>query len=314
MRCVKKEEGFVLLTVIILVAVITSIIYDLVYKQFIDTKRSTAMSHQSQALILQWGAESWVKKELRRDKDKNNFDYKVESWSQPLPPVDFNGGSISGFITDKNACLNINNLAIKGRQGEYWSESLIRILNEKGIEFDSLDGLKDWIDKDSEPRALGAEKNDYLLESPPYQAANFGLLSLNELKVIKGFKSLSDKELKDLSTSVCTLPGSTKVNINTAPEELIHALIPGLSDSVILSWIKLRELAPAHTINDFYSALKTVGSTENALDKIPIGVLSVSSDYFMLNSFIRFGDMESRISTLLLRNGKRVGSIGRWQL
>ena len=84
----------------------------------------------------------------------------------------------------------------------------------------------DRIDDDDKPQPQnGAEDEYYLALDPPYRAANRPLIHVDELAMVRGF----DASVRGrLAPFVSALPGPTAVNVNTAPPEVLAALVDGL--------------------------------------------------------------------------------------
>jgi len=165
--------------------------------------------------------------------------------------------------------------------------------------------MVDWIDPDPDPLFPdGAEDSDYLTMTPAYLAANRPLISVSELRLIKGV----DRETYDkLAPLVCALPPGTPLNVNTAPG-LVLAALSETGDAVEIQ--RLREEStqagetakPYETVDEFLNAAKlTVDAPTKAL-------LSVDSQYFSLRAEAQVGDGRAMLYSTFYRdeNGVRV--------
>lgn len=90
-----------------------------------------------------------------------------------------------------------------------------------------IDAIADWRDEDNDKRLQGAEKFEYLYLKKPYDCKNGPFESLEELLLVKG---MTPELLKNVKPYL-TVYGSGKVNLNTAPAQVLSAL--GISDSGI---------------------------------------------------------------------------------
>jgi type II secretory pathway component PulK len=92
--------------------------------------------------------------------------------------------------------------------------------------------LRDWTDEDDAPREGGAEAAEYAAAGSPYRPPNRPLRSLDDLPRIRGF---TDSISLALAPFV-TVWGDGRVNVNTAPREVlaaVPALGPDGADAVI---------------------------------------------------------------------------------
>jgi type II secretory pathway component PulK len=87
-------------------------------------------------------------------------------------------------VTDEAGKINLNALlALDKGQGNVGKQMLMAIPN---MTDELSDAILDWLDSDDTPRQSGAESDYYGAQSPPYQAKNGPLDSLEELLLVKG--------------------------------------------------------------------------------------------------------------------------------
>ncbi len=89
--------------------------------------------------------------------------------------------------------------------------------------------LRDWIDEDGNPNSMnGAEDAEYLNLQPPYRAANQPFTVVSELLAIRGMTPQVYERLRPLVAVLPArkgqAPAPTKINVNTAPLEVLRAL------------------------------------------------------------------------------------------
>jgi len=97
-----------------------------------------------------------------------------------------NQGNPEGFrygMIDESSKLNLNVLPFWDEQVDVRSEVLLAL---PGMTEDTADAILDWLDEDDESRDFGAESSYYRSQSPPYEAKNGPLDSLDELLLIRG--------------------------------------------------------------------------------------------------------------------------------
>jgi general secretion pathway protein K len=225
-----KESGSVLivtLLVILLLAALTLAFSDEtgVELTLSETSRDSEQAYQTARSGVQAAMGL-----LNADKDKD-VDTLKEDWAQPekikLSEELTEGSYVTVRITDESAKLNLNTL-IKG-QGELdelrarQAKKLFRVL---GLREELLDPLFDWLDRDDIERINGAESNYYNGLESPYPCANGTLQTLEQLAMVKGYgKGLSTEGGRRVDlTPYVTLYTDGKVNINTAPPEVLQSL------------------------------------------------------------------------------------------
>jgi len=169
-----------------------------------------------------------------------------------------------------------------------------RLLAILGLPDALADALADWIDADSEPQPRdGAEDAYYLALDPPYLAANRPLIDVAELALVRGF---DDNVCARLRPYISALPGVTAVNVNTAPAEIISAVIEGLDLGGAQLLVAQRDRAYFRSSDDFLRRLPR-GAEAAA------GDIGVSSDYFMATLRVTIGGAQARGKALFARRG-----------
>jgi len=318
-RLIQKQQGFTLITVMLIVALIAMITGGLLYQQGVQVKRSGYLLHQSQAMAVALGLEKWVKKGLLLDAQAGTVDHLNEQWAQPLPPVPFAGGQISGHLQDLDGRLNLNNLALQDADlRTKWRSVIQRFFAQQWQQPQMALVLEDWVDADSEVTLLagemGAESDVYLLKRPPYRAANQPMVTVSELQALSGSSPMKVAKIKDW---VDTLPTPTKVNVNTAPEAVLLAFAEDLDVEWIQNWLAYRKTQPAQQTADFRNFMKEQsGQTDEVINQIwRDELITVQSQYFRLEGFLQYGEVTQYLAGLFYRpNKEQVFLLQRWQL
>jgi hypothetical protein len=123
------------------------------------------------------------------------------------------------------------------------------------------DTLADWVDEDDLTRLAGAEKSDYERRNrqPP---SNVQLLTPMEAQNILGWDEvpqLWEANLKAPILSTCAVSG---FNPNTAPEPVLLAYTPGLTEEVATAVIEQRRTTAFKHARDFMTAANVVVPNE----------------------------------------------------
>jgi len=154
------------------------------------------------------------------------------------------------------------------------------------------DAIADWIDADKEKRSNGAEDSDYEGLDPPYVAANQPLMSVTELRLIKGIDAATYNKL---APYVCVLPPGTALNVNTASPVVLAALNEDLN---IEQFKKSAEEAKESykDINEFIEATKLAGRTGPMLN------LAVNTQHFLIEVEARVGEGRAVLHSVVERS------------
>lgn len=304
-----REHGIALLTVVLVVSIVTVLATAMASRQQMDIRRASNVLSIDQLEQYARGAELialWGLQEDITATEGKQYDTPDETWAMPVA-FELDNGSISGQIVDLNRYLNVNNLVDgDGQPVTLEVARMKRLFKALGQDSSLVDALVDWIDPDQQVFGLGgAEDDDYLLMDPPYRAANRAMLSISELRLVKGFTQEVQGELvdDDKNLLLTALPGEneSKVNVNTAPWQIIQASLKGVSDNDAETLA-----AEEYTQLSEFMAEPIVNQASNKADAETM--LGVSSDYFLLDGFTTFGNRDLAMYSVLKRNnnGKSV--------
>ncbi|HET9046491.1 MAG TPA: type II secretion system minor pseudopilin GspK [Casimicrobiaceae bacterium] len=249
-------------------------------------------SEQVQAQALAQAGIQWARQIMFEDVKASNIDHLGEPWALKLPATPIENGSIEGRIADAQGMLNVNGLGAPGLQGILERTRFERLFARLGIPASTLDAISDWIDADGEVRPGGAEDVFYRQQPSPALAANAPIVRLAELSVVRGF---TPEAVTSLSPYITALPGETRINVNTAPPQVLATAISGLDGGALSSLVESRSRQPFTSIPDFRARLPSTASIDNE------GALSVGSDYFLVTVVARQGPTLAQARALLKR-------------
>jgi general secretion pathway protein K len=181
-----------------------------------------------------------------------------EEWAEEIN-VETRSSKTVTTILDEMSKLNLNRLVERAsidydlqNTNMFMVENVRRLFESIELDPDLVEKIVDWIDEDDEEQSFGAESSYYESLSPPVRCKNGPLDSVEELLLMEGFDKgilYGDDETPGLAEFV-TVCGDEKglVNINTAPEEVIAAVVN--SGSVASMIIDMREEAPFENAED----------------------------------------------------------------
>lgn len=251
-------------------------------------------TQRTQASLVVKAGVDWARAVLADDRRSSSIDHLGEAWALRLPPMPVENGKLAGYLEDQNGRFNLNNLVRNGQVNAAQLESFKRLLAVVGLPVTLAAALADWLDADTDAGAKGGAEDDFYTSlDPPYFAANRPLTDVSELALVRGF----DENVRlRLEPFVTALPRFTAVNVNTAPPEVLAAIVEGLTLPEARAATAKRERAYARNPADFRLWLpKEARFAENDV--------TVSSDYFIARAQVAIGGAEASGSALLMRQG-----------
>ena len=288
-RC-RNERGVALIIVLGLVALISSWAITAAYEDQLSLRRSENSQNYYRAALASRSALALATKILRDDAAASTTDDLTEMWAQEGAPFPIDDGSVSGHIVDVNRMLNLNALvdmngmAVPEVVGYVKALFRYRQLNPLLV-----DALVDWMDADHQPYGRGGvEDSGYVGRG--YRMKNRPLDRWQELLLVQGFDAAVLRKLEGL---VVVAPAATamKVNINTAPVEVLMALVAGMSKADATAWIAHRPFA---SVTAALQGQRWAAAANSSY-------MSVVSDAFMVEAEAHFGHVMLREIYLLER-------------
>ena len=286
------EKGVALITVMLILALATILAVSMSSRQQLDIHRSANVFNFEQAYQYELGAESWAKQILIRDQKDNEIDSFEDDWATVLPLLPIEGGQMSGQIEDLQSRFNINNLVLDGKPQKLYIDRFKRLLRNLDLNEDMSAVIVDWIDSNEQVGFSGAEDNEYLNLSPAYRTANQAMSDVSELLLIKDVDFESYEKLRPF---VSVLKSNTAINVNTASAEVLSSIVKDITLEDAKSLVEDRNKETYKKLENFlqHPLLKQ--------KKVNNEGLSVSSNYFQLNSTVQIERISVEYTAILHR-------------
>ena len=292
----RGQEGVAVVLAVLVVALATSTAAYMLWNQSLWIRQVENLAARAQTDALARAAASWAAAILAEDDQA--IDHLGEPWARRMAPFAAERAELAGAISDEQGKFNVNNLV---REGEASTRDLVafqRLLAALGIPASLAEAVIDWLDPDDEVTAPnGAEDQHYLALEPPYRAANRPLVELGELMRVRGF---SAEIVARLAPFVTALPEATPVNVNTAPREVLQAIVPTLSAQDAQRLVETRAKRPFASREEFQRALP---GTRTAAAPIDVQI-DVRSRYFRADATVRLGRVIAGYRCLLARGDR----------
>lgn len=309
------KSGIAVIITLTLIILVVSMVFNLASMSWIDISESTMFRDKMYSKIELISMLNYVMAVLSADKQTNEYDSFNDIWGDSKGLTErfkeWSNSEVEIVIFDEMAKLNINTL-IK-QNGEYnqgVQKAMLRLL--KGPLFqlpeeqaqDILDSIKDWLDKDEEPTRFGAESSYYREQGLNYSSKNGSIDFLEELLMIKGVSEsiFYGKEGRPGLKDFLRLKGPERVNINTAPKEILLALGDNVPEEGVEAMLSYR-VQPGNDLSrpEWYRAVPGMRGVD--LDS---NMLTVKSDLFRAILSSKAPTKESRLIALIERAGKKV--------
>lgn len=239
-------------------------------------------------------------------------DCSEQEWAVALGPLPWDRGQFRVSVQDLQGRFNLNNLARTDSQGQrnldrVQMERLKRLLRAtlpEGEAAEAGDALVeeagDWTDGNALVDGLGgAEDSEY----ENLRTGNQWFGAVSELRSLRSatreqWQVTADRQ--PFSRYITVIPEGTTINVNTAPAEVLQALLPTLGSAGVDAILKQRQQQPFASVDEVMAlpGLSSLGEADRHALKSAIGV---NSDYFQVVSQVAVDDRVARLVSNVYR-------------
>ena len=302
-----REDGIALLVVLLTITLLTVVVVEFTYSSQVEIHLALSGRNALQATYLARSGVNIAEAILIRDAQMNPTDSEQDLWARPLPPLPVGDGTVALRVRDEARALNVNDMLSSGVLRPERHLVFERLFDLLGIDKSILAAIVDWIDADQEPwvSPAGAEQPYYFGLTPPVEVRNGPLVTLRELLLVRG---ITPSLLARLDGFATVLPpgGRLRVNVNTAPPEVLYALSealaaePGIVDRLIAARREKPFSSPSE-LRDIPGLAEALGS---GLDDF----IDTKSAYFRIEAVGAVNDVARGILTTVKREtlGRRI--------
>ena len=310
----RPQRGMALLLAMIVVALITAAAAAMVWQQERAVAIEGAERARAQSAWILNGALDWARLILREDERSARrtgtpVDSLDEPWAQPLAEArlssflaadrDNNADSgpeafISGAIEDAQSRLNLRGLVdATGKVDAPLEQALARLVQLAGAPADAT------------PRLVEALKGSVLAESAATAASGVPLAALRPQRWRElAWFGVDEATLARLAPFADLLPQPSPVHVNTAPREVLAAVIPQIDLGGAERIVQQRQRQPLRSLAEVQALLP------DGVEASPQR-LSVASQLFHVSGRLRLEERVLEERSLLLRRDNRVDVLQR---
>lgn len=247
---------------------------------------------QAQARLLARAAADWARNVLADDAMRTTVDHTGEPWAVRVPPTPVGEAEVSGEVRDWSGRFNLNNLAPAGKPDEDAARQFERLLVALGTSATQATVLTQGLIGHIVPESPDESSDGPDPGATEQRIAHDPLLDVRELLDVPGFDT---EFVQRLAPFVAAAPAPSRINVNTAPAEVLFALTSGLDLNATRVLVAERERAWFKDLADFTARLPEGGQAA------PGTRLDVRSRHFLVTGRARHGNAVVRMDALLDR-------------
>jgi general secretion pathway protein K len=271
---------------------------------------------------------------LAADQKENGFDSLQDLWNTLDPEAVTmllgEGDRVEVAVADQSGRLQVNALvsteqdpARRKLEEEAQHRVWMRFLTSGLFAVEDsdraealIDAIRDWIDLDDDEREKGAESGYYQGLSPPYAARNGAVQHLEELLLIRGMTPdifYGNEERAGIAQFLTVYGRDGKININTAPAEVLLSLADTMDDRMAQDLIEFREDPGNRELlaNPLWYR-EVIGLSEDL--NLAEGLLTVASHYFTVTTSVEHNRIVRTGKGVLLRNDDGTQNLLSWEV
>ena len=303
-----------LIIVLMLFAIISTLMMEILFRQNRFLNRADNLlqwdKRHQYAMAAEVVAQQGLIDDLQDD-IKNNAqldDCIEEKWAVQLPPTPYEDAFLSASVQDLQGRYNLNWLIDGTTNGfvrqpdrvDEFEQLLEAFLPDKSKSNASrlANEMADWLDSNNivdEPE--GAEDPEYRDRRTP----NMPAAHESELRALLSFKTSDMPEDAMLWGLLTALPTGTTLNVNTAPEQVLNAVVGSVAgQGGVKAIMDEREKAPIAEISTLLTLPAFANLTTAQRNQLE-SRLGVGSEYFQVMVDVEVNGQLSRMVTRLFR-------------
>ncbi|WP_059374316.1 type II secretion system minor pseudopilin GspK [Achromobacter sp. PD1] len=295
-RTRNAERGAAVISALIIVAIVAALTTGLFQRQTASTRRVENEMARVQARAMLAGGIDWARLIVRDHSKREPITRGDQIWATPVldtrieRPGDERVAVFSGRVQDEQGKYNLYNLANNGVPQPEQELVLRRLLNTLQLP-DTLAARMVDIMSAAQPVAPPADAASAPQGRPAPDARAPLPRGVDEVAALLALEPSARNELRRTMT---VLPVATSVNVNTAPAEVLAALVPGLSLSQARSMAGERDRGNwFNNSGDFANRLAGAGV------KTPAPAVATTSGWFLASGTVAYERARISMQALL---------------
>ena len=284
-----RQRGVAVVTALLLTTLAVTIVASLFWQQQVQVR---TMENQRLQLQTRWilrGALDYARLILQSDGNFNNQYTSLDHvWNTPLAETRLDqyierermegetfDATLSGRIIDASSRYNLSNLADKGTATVDEVKVFGNLLERLQLDRALARRVAEVVARSQPKGPQGQGGPPAPTPAASAQGKPIGLATVDDLLSVEGFTPQAVERLREF---VIVLPGSTRLNVNTASAEVLASLL-GVSVGEGSALVAGRKTAAFRTKNEFDSRVQ---------GKVPVSSnWDVRSEYFLVESRVK---------------------------
>ncbi|MFC0251013.1 type II secretion system minor pseudopilin GspK [Massilia consociata] len=313
----RRQRGVAVVTALLLTTLAITIVASLFWQQQVQVR---TMENQRLHLQTKWilrGALDWASLVLRQDAYTSQYTSLDQVWATPLAETRLDqyierervegetfDASLSGNIVDATSRYNLGNLARNREIDPLQLEIFGRLLNHLRMDGRLALRIAQFVAQGQQvqppdpnnppPAGGGGQPNVGIPPLPPTTGVPVPVLRVDDLLAVQGVTPEIMARLRPFLIVLPVTDAPTTINVNTAPAELLAALVPQMSMSEATNLVARRRTAPWRELTYFQSQV-TNG------DQVSNQAVDVKSNWFVVQSRIRLDRAALNAESLIQR-------------
>jgi general secretion pathway protein K len=312
----RTERGTALILTLLIIITLAGLTLAFSGESGVELTLAGYMKDNTRAYQLARSGVNIALEAMARDEDFD-MDTFNERWRQfgSIPSAEGTveeGVSFDGGMVDENSKININ--LLRNDQGEIDEKreaQMRHLFRALGIPEERLNPILDWLDADDIERQDGAEAYFYQNLEEPYECANGPFLTVGQIFMVRGmreFERFGEKKDKRLLDYV-TIYSDGRININTAPKEVIQSLAENMDSALATAIVDYRKEAKFESLED----LKKVPGMDDEILAEMSEWITFKSSSFSIEAHVNCNGAVAGIRTVAQKQGNKAKLIY-WQV
>lgn len=288
-----KQHGAAIIVALFVTSLVAIAAIAMIERLRINLHSTELITNHLQANLLARGSLAWAMEQLNTDWRQKKPNQPIDLTPIKSPVNQVENANVSSIIFDAQGRFNLNNLSNAGSQDDF-----IRLITAAYPKIGTTGAREialaviNWVSAGAINNILD---NYYAKATPPYRAPHRLMVSVSELRLVKG---ITAELYAALSPYVTALPEVTPININNAAIPVLISLSPTLTLAAAKTIAARAKQAPFPTTQSFqqFEVVKN--------NPVPENKITVNSRYFLVKASVKVNHQETTLYTLLQRTVK----------
>jgi general secretion pathway protein K len=305
----RRQQGVAVIAALLVVAAAAAIAATMLYGQNERAQLLQSEKTRVQARWLLLDSTEWARESLLDGARRSGIASRDQPWAAPIidQRITLDGQSdialLSRRIDDEQGKYNLENLASDGQIDPRQLVAFERLLQALDLPASAAPDIARRIAA-AEPLPTGDGARNTGAAPSDGRALPARAPGLQSLADLRGMAGLDDQAIGRLRCCVTILPEQTAVNVNTAPPEVLYAVIERLPLGQAVALTTERD--HGRYFNDATDFVNRLANPEIKLDKDSV---STNSEWFGLREVVRLGQATVAMRVLLQRDEDKSVSI-----